>query len=1104
MHTRWKNSVLSVGLVLLGVACGWADTRWDFDAGVGLNGWENDSTPETVATYQLATFDNQAVLRVTAQAGQNDRVKVRTDATFGTGTYQWHVYIPEIQEQGATNAIAAFLFSEESGNDWNAREIDFEIGEGTSAHRQQYGIPAGHMICWMTVQRDDSSGTVLDQVAFQPSNPEDHIERGYWYTYTIVLKKDSSGRYIVSWYIQKDGGTQVKARRDALCNYGPGDTDFHVYCSSENFDSNWIGDHNPPQTDQVGYFDWASFTDGATNLITNVETDTTAGASPPGTAEREWTRFGPAYSSILIGQPPPPAPVLLTDLSTPDFTEWNENNPRPGDPNYDPNTHGGFPDTAVDHEWSRFGAAFNGIYLVNATVTDGPTIYYKARRVGDPNMRMAFVFEEADGDVWMAKTPHALTTAWVEYALELNSANLELVVAGSGSNLDHHVALLGFQVASPYEPNAPVFEIDDIYWAPATNPGSKTLVTDMSSDTTNRGFPPGADREWTRFGNGYEYLEFVGALHALANFNTGQTYNVRYNVAGTALDMSSPPPDRYLLALVEWRTGNSLGIRYNIANAPLDISTGAAMLYRLSYVLDPNDTGAAGDPEVKFIVQETDGDVWESRSAITPTSTEQMYTQEVSFKKMQKVDGSGDGTLDPAEIDVIGFSLLKGSATGRGSFIIDDVYWRAEVPIDNKTVVAKANWSQGAWWGVQYNLPDAPWDLSTGPAISYRVKRDTIGNPLVKFQFRDQDGEVWEAPAHAVTTDYVTYRHDLAHTTLTRADGSGDNQPNLNAITNIGFVFLANGATSGTPTFQIDEIYWAEPGNPTLPLITSMEDPDRVYVPDGQTLPALPPDPNSPTFPDGVPDGSWTRFGAPFEAMRIVRDSAGSTDGDQYLELTADWSTTEGDKVGVRYLAFNWPLDLSGEHAIVYDMKADTYDAGTVARIALVEGDGNIWLGPSRLVPTTWTTDGVILDTCELSREPGSGTGSTLDLSNIMMIGINFVNTTSTGRQVFSFDNVRVGALPEPTSPTVRCLHIAFGGASGYASANITGLPAGSYYVKTFVETDQWYYQGTGPLDGYGDFIAPGFWATWGNLWIVVYDVTDDSVVFEWDPLFGG
>ena len=1073
-------------------------TFWDFDSPGGLSEWENDSSPPTASSYALETFDGKSVLRVTAEADTHDRVKVRTTDTYGTGTYQWHVYIPEIEEEGATNAIAAFLYSDESGNDTNAREIDFEIGEGTSAHRQQYNVPSGHMICWMTVQRDDSSGTTLDQIAFEPSNPADHVERGYWYTLTIVLVKDSRGRYIASWYIQKDGGSIMTGRRDALCGYGPADTKFNVYCSSENFDTNWIGDYHPPESDQVGYFDWVSFTDGATNLITDIETDTTAGAAPPGTSDLEWTRFGPAYDSILIGQPPAPPPVLLTDLSEPDFTEWSEANPAPGDPGYDPDLHGGFPDTAVEYEWSRFGAAFNGIYVVTATVADGPTVYYKARRTGGSSMTIALVVEEADGDVWIAANPHTLTTALVEYSLELSSDNLELADSSGGGDLDHVIALVGFQVVRNQDTGTPSFDIDDVYWAPADNPTNKTLVTDMSSDTVGT-YPPGSDGAWTRFGNAYNTLGIVsGVLHAITDFVNGDTYNLRYNVSGAELDMGSPPPDRYLLVLTDWSAGSSLGIRYNIPDAPLDISTGPAISYQIAYTKEP---GATGDPEVRCVVQETDGDVWEARVGVSPTETEQVFTQEITFKGMQKVDGSGDGALDPTEIELLGFSLLGNDATGAGAFTIDDIYWRAPVPVSNNALVAKADWTQGAWFGVQYNLPDAPWDLSTGPVVSYRAKRDNIGDPELAFQLRDQDGEVWELPAHVLTGDYQTYRHDLTQTTLTRVDGNANNEPDFDAIANIGFVFLANGAGSGTPTFQIDEIYWDEPPNPVYPSITSMEDPDQVYVPDGQSLPAFPPDPTSGTFPDGVPGGSWTRFGAPFAALQIIRDAASSSDGDQYLALDADWSTTEGDKVGVRYLPFV-SLDLSDEHAIVYDVRADAYDADTYHQIALVEGDGNIWLGPVSSVPAEWTTFDVILDTCELSLEPGSGTGSTLDLSDIVMVGINFVNEYSTDYQVFSFDNVYVGAGPQPSEPTMRCVHIVPGGASGYVAGNVTGLPEGSYYVKTYLETDAWYYQGTDTVDEWGDFHANGFWGTWGNVWVIVHDASDDSVVWEWDPVF--
>ncbi len=1078
-----------------------AASFYGFDDANGLADWENDTSPAGVATYDLTTHDGEGVLRVTAEAGENDRVKVRTVDSYRAGTYQWRVFIPEITETGATNAIAAFLFSDQSGDDLNAREIDFEIGEGTSADRQLYNIPAGHLICWMTVQRDDSSSTILDQVAYQPADPYDHVERGYWYTYTIHLGKDSTGRYLVSWFIQKDGEPQVKGRPDAICGYGPADTAFQAYCSSENFDTNWIGDHNPPQSDQVGYFDYFAFIPNDGNLITDCEQDTTSGAAPPGTSPREWTRFGPAYDDLLIGEPPQPPPVLLTDLSAPDFCEWSEANPAPGDPGYDPDLHGGFPDTAVDYEWSRFGAAFNGMYMQTTAVNDGPTIHYQAKRgASGASMLLKVVIEETDGDVWITSNGHIVTTTFTGYSVELNSATLELADNSGGADLDHDIALLGFVIERNGATSTPSMFIDNVYWSTATDPDTDILITDVSSDTLGT-YPPGSDNQWTRFGDAFNVLQITsGAIEAIMDFvGSGTTCSLRYNVSGDSLDASGDPPNRYLLTLADWSAGSSLGIRYHLADAPLDISGGPAFSYRMKLGLDPGLPDS--DPLVKFAVHETDGDVWESRSAHQLTDTYQTYTQRVSFKYMQKVDGSGDGVLDPEDVEIVGFNFYAGDGETSGVpfFYVDDLYWRAEVPADNNAAVAIADWSQGAWFGVQYNIPDAPLDLSAGPVVSYRMRYDEVGDPRVKLQVRDDDGEVWESTeAHGLTDEYVTYRRDLARDTFTRVDGSGDNALNLAAIENLGFVFLANGASSGTPIFEIDEIYSHEVSNPALPLITSAEDPDTVYVPAGQSIPGFPPDPTAQDFPSGRSEGQWTRFGVPFESLHIVSDAATSAHQRRHVELTANWAEPGGDKVGIRYIPFDYPLDLSAAHALLYDVAVDSADANTTHQIALVEGDGNIWLGPARSVGTSYATEGVLLG-CELELEPNSGTGTTLDLTDIVMVGINFTNTVSTGRQVFRFDNLRLGIPPEPAAPTIKCVEITPGGGAGSVAGNITGLGASSYYVKTFVETDVRYYQSTDDIDAYGDFEAVGFWGTTGTLWVVVYDASDDSFVTEWD-----
>ena len=69
------------------------------------------------------------------------------------------------------------------------------------------------------------------------------------------IGEDNMGRYVVSWYIQKERGPRIKARPDHTCKYGPDTTDFRIYCSLENLC--FIGDFLPT-VDHVAYFDWVA------------------------------------------------------------------------------------------------------------------------------------------------------------------------------------------------------------------------------------------------------------------------------------------------------------------------------------------------------------------------------------------------------------------------------------------------------------------------------------------------------------------------------------------------------------------------------------------------------------------------------------------------------------------------------------------------------------------------------------------------------------------------------------------------------------------------------------------------------------------------------
>lgn len=309
-----------------------ADTEhilWDFDTpanpGFAPPGWRNDSQAGSPPCFQVEEFHDTVALRIRAAANTWNRVKVRTNDTFTTGVYTWRVYVPMPDEEGASTGIGAFLYSPQSTSDLDAREADFEIGWGTASAREQYNIPDGRLMCYMTVQRDDSSNTQHSSVVFQPADPEDHIKPDSWYILSLELREDTDGRYVVSWYIEREDRPRLQGRPDYKPNFGPSDlnfTEFTVHCSVENFPALWIGD-NQPTTDQVAWFDWVSWEEVENGPVDPPETpelptvtimappDFTAGAFPPDPSSNtfpdpilpgEWTRFGAAYTGISILQ----------------------------------------------------------------------------------------------------------------------------------------------------------------------------------------------------------------------------------------------------------------------------------------------------------------------------------------------------------------------------------------------------------------------------------------------------------------------------------------------------------------------------------------------------------------------------------------------------------------------------------------------------------------------------------------------------------------------------------------------------------------------------------------------------------------------------------
>jgi hypothetical protein len=423
-------------------------TMWDFDttapAGVAPSGWQNASQAGSPPSYQLEEFQETTALRITAAGNTWNRVKVSTSSTYTSGTYTWRVFIPSPSETGAATAIAAFLYSPQSTGDLSAREVDFEIGYGTAASRAKYAIPAGKLICHMTVQRDDSSNTAFSSAIFQPANPADHITPNNWYTLTIQLTTDPQGGYVHNWYIQRDGGERLTGRLPYTAKYGPANafpTSHRIYCSVENLSGMWIGDHQPT-TDQTAWFDWVSFDDQRTSngqgtMLTDLESDSSSGAFPYGN-DREWTRFGVAYNGIAV--------------------DTNATNAVSGDKSLS---------TTADFSAGTFYGVRYNLAGESVQLRSNSTISYYGRRDGPSNATTRLALVETDGDIWIDNSPHGLTTSYARYSVPLTTQRLSLADGSGGGDLDLNLRAVGFDLLSNGDRSGtPTFRFDDISTMP--------------------------------------------------------------------------------------------------------------------------------------------------------------------------------------------------------------------------------------------------------------------------------------------------------------------------------------------------------------------------------------------------------------------------------------------------------------------------------------------------------------------------------------------------------------------------------------------------------------------------------------------------------------
>lgn len=195
---------------------------WDFD---NLNEWQ-DATQVGGQNY----FIENGILTMFTNANSWDRTKIKSIATYTTGTYSWRIFVPAMGE-GDKASIGAFLYNDDT------HELDFEIGYGAQADRQLLNAAPDEVIAFMTSQANP----------FQ-SIPR-KLKRGQWYTFSIDLTLNSKNKYIAIWKIDNEIVSSLQL------TYGT-KSKFKIFCSMENLQ--FIGDHIP-YSQNYALFDFVEY-----------------------------------------------------------------------------------------------------------------------------------------------------------------------------------------------------------------------------------------------------------------------------------------------------------------------------------------------------------------------------------------------------------------------------------------------------------------------------------------------------------------------------------------------------------------------------------------------------------------------------------------------------------------------------------------------------------------------------------------------------------------------------------------------------------------------------------------------------------------------------
>lgn len=152
------------------------------------------------------------------------------DGTFADGVYRWRTYVPAITI-GEQVSVGSWIYHDDH------HELDFEVGPGKSAIRQETGAAADELLACMTNQDFPFKS------GYTPIKPG-------WHDFEIRLDVAADGKYLAIWSI--DGSEKQRLKLE----FGP-EIGFTIQCSIENLE--FIGDHISA-SDYTALYDRVSFT----------------------------------------------------------------------------------------------------------------------------------------------------------------------------------------------------------------------------------------------------------------------------------------------------------------------------------------------------------------------------------------------------------------------------------------------------------------------------------------------------------------------------------------------------------------------------------------------------------------------------------------------------------------------------------------------------------------------------------------------------------------------------------------------------------------------------------------------------------------------------